>query len=251
MSAWGLIVWGLALIAQDPPAPGSPEADADAAIVEFKRNYYRPGSTEDELVLAVRTLGETVHPKTLAVLAALIYDGRGGPVATRIAAALVLSNFGKVEGTPEALVRAYAFTDSKPANRPVRIQIIQTLGELKAETAVDLINSALKDRDPWIARAAAKAAGRVRGKSSIEPLILRLQFVESKEGEKPTSDSPDGSKDGRDRGDALDHARKSERQVLERTLHDALQDITRLRHDCAASWIKWWGKVYKDFKVPK
>src|SRR5688572_24327420 len=138
MIAWGMIVWGVALFAQDAPVPGSPEADADAAIAEFKRNFYRPGSTEDELVIAVRTLGQTVHPKTLAVLVPLIYEDRGpvstGPVATRIAAALVLGGFGKIEGTPEALIKSYGF-NTKTSSRPVRIQIIQTLGELKSEAA--------------------------------------------------------------------------------------------------------------------
>src|SRR5687768_3004488 len=124
MIAWGMIVWGVALFAQDAPLPGSPEADADAAIAEFKRNFYRPGSTEDELVIAVGILGQSVHPAALVVLVPLSYEDRGpgstGPVATRIDAALVLANFGKIEGTPEALIKAYAF-NTKATSRPVRI----------------------------------------------------------------------------------------------------------------------------------
>ena len=249
MNAWGLVFWGFALVAQDPQVPVTTEADADAAIAEFKRNYYRPGSTEDELVLAVRTLGETVHAKTLAVLVPLIYDGRGGPVATRIAAALVLTNFGKIDGTPEALIRAYAITDAKQVNRPVRIQIIQTLGELKAESAMGLINAAIFDRDPWVARAGAKAAGRVRGMYSIPYLIRRLQSVESKEGDKPASDVPDPSKSG-DPKESMERHRKSEKQVLWGPIQEALHDITRLRHDCAKSWADWWA-AQKEYKVPK
>jgi HEAT repeat protein len=250
MSAWGLIVWGFALVAQDPAVPAATEADADAAIAEFKRNYYRPASTEDELVIAVRTLGETVHAKTLAVLVPLIYDGRGGPVATRIAAALVLANFGKIDGTPEALIRAYAFTDAKPANRPVRIQIIQTLGELKAESALKLINSAIFDSDPWVARAAAKAAGRVRGMYSIPFLIEKLQRVESKDGDKPASGVPDPSKSG-DPKENVERHRKTEKQVLWGPIQEALHDITRLRHDCGETWRKWWDGQKNGYKVPK
>lgn len=249
MAAWGVIVWGLVCLAQEPPVPGSAEAEAEAAIAEFKQTFYRPGTTEDVLAVAVRTLGKTAHPKTLAVLAPLITQ-EGVPVSSRIAAALVLAEFGKVDGTPQALIKAYQNSD-KPALRAVRIRIIETLGELKADAAAGLINSAILDRDPWIARAAAKAAGRVRGASSIDPLIRRLQFVETKDGDKPASGVPDPSKEGRDTGDALDRHRKSERQVLERTLHDALQDITRLRHTCAETWSKWWTQARKDFKVPK
>jgi len=251
MVAWGIIVWGLVLLGQEPPIPGSPEAEADAAIAEFKRNFYRPGSTEDELVLAVRTLGQTPHVKTLAVLIPLVQEDRNPnstrPVATRIAAALVLAGFGKVEGTSEALIKTYNLCSTRGVSRPVRIQIIQTLGELKADDAAGLINAAILDRDAWIARAAVKAAGRLRGISAIDPLIRRLQFVEKKDGEKPASDVPDPS---RDPNDTIERHRRSERQVLEAPLHEALNSITRLRHSCAETWAKWWAQARKDYKVP-
>jgi hypothetical protein len=163
-------------------------------------------------------------------------------VATRIAAALVLAGFGKIDGTPEALIKAYqragATAESKLALRPVRIQIIQTLGELKAETAAGLINATIFDRDPWIARAGVKAAGRLRGMSSIDPLIRRLQYLESREGDKP-SDVPDPSKDGRgtgDPGDTIDRHRKPEWQVPQAPIHEALNSITRVRQTCAETW---------------
>src|SRR5688572_24317022 len=201
MVAWGIIVWGLVLAGQETPIPGSPEAEAETAIAEFKRNFYRPGTTEDELVLAVRTLGQTVHAKTLAVLIPLVQEDRNPnstrPVSTRIAAALVLAGFGKVEGTAEALIKSYA-NSLRAVSRPVRIQIIQTLGELKSVEAASLLMQAILDKDPWIARAAVKAAGRIRGISFIDPLIRRLQYVESRDGGKPASDVPDPARDPND-----------------------------------------------------
>jgi hypothetical protein len=251
MITWGVILWGIVALAQDPPVPGSAEAEADAAIAEFKLNFYRPGSTEDELALAVRTLGQTVHPKTLAILVPLMNENRGpfatAPVSSRIAVAMVLAGFGKIDGTPEALINAYKF-NIRPSSRPVRIQIIQTLGDLKAEAAASLINAAILDKDPWIARAATKAAGRLRGSSSIDPLIKRLQHLESREGERP-SDVPDPTKDGRSAGD-VDRHRKSERQVLQAPIHEALNSITRQRQTCADTWAKWWAQNRKDYKVP-
>ena len=245
MIAWGVVVWGVFAFAQEAPLPGSAEAEADAAISVFKRDFCRANATEDERVLAIRTLGGTAHAKTLTVLAPLISDGRN-PVCIRIAAALVLGNFGKVEGTVDVLKKAYA-ANYKPALRPVRIQVIQTLGELKAEEASGLINTAILDRDPWVARAAAKAAGRLRGSTSIDPLIRRLQFLESREGEKPASDSPDPAKDPTE---ALEHHKKSERQVLESSIHQALTTITKQRHTCAKEWAIWWAQNRKDYKVP-
>ena len=126
MIAWGVMVWGVFALVQQAPVPGSAEAEADPAIAEFKRNFTRPGATEDEQVLAVRTLGKTAHVKTLAVLADLMREAPG--VSIRIASALVLGNFVKVEGTVEVLKKAYV-ANHKPASRPVRIQIIQTLGD--------------------------------------------------------------------------------------------------------------------------
>jgi hypothetical protein len=246
MVAWGVIVWGLFALAQEGPLPGSAEAEADAAIAEFKREFNRPNATEDERVLAVRTLGKAAHAKTLAVLSPLIYERSGAPNCIRIAAALVLSNFGKVDGTVDALKKAY-MGNGKPGSRPVRIQVIQTIGELKAEDAAGFINTAIMDRDPWIARAAAKAAGRLRGSASIDPLIRRLQYLESRDGDKPASDVPDPT---RDPGDALERHKKSERQVLEAPIHQALTSITRKTHSCAKEWAVWWAQNRKDFKVP-
>jgi HEAT repeat protein len=248
MIAWGMIVWGLAVFAQDPPVPGSAEAEADEAIAVFKETYNRHGTTEDEQVLAIRKLGTTIHAKTLAVLAPLMTEGRS---STRIAAALVLADFGKIEGTPKALIWAYDHTEKKTPARAVRIRIIQSLGELKADAAAGLINLAILDRDPWIARAAAKAAARMRGSSSIEPLIRRLHFLESREGERPATDghAPDPKNPGSD-GNIEGHHR-SERQVLQSPIHEALTAITRQRHTCAETWAKWWSQNRKDYKVPK
>ena len=247
MIAWGVIIWGLLAGIQDPPVPGSAEADADAAVAAFKRNFYRPNSTEDELVLAVRTLGDTAHAKTLAVLAPIITDVKI-PVSSRIAAALVLSKFSAVEGAPQALIKAYQNIDRRPVSRPIRIQIILSVGELKAECGAGLINLAILDTDPWIARAAVKSSGKVRGASSIDPLIRRLQFLESRDGEKPAggSEVPDPSK----RDDGLERHHRTERQVLQSPIHDALNSITRQRHTCAETWAKWWAQNRKDYRVP-
>ena len=258
MTVWGWVLWGALALAQDSPPPGSAEADADAAVAAFKQSFTRPGATEDELVLAVRTLGRTVHAKTLPVLAVLMSEPQ--TVAIRIAAALVLTGFEKIDGTAAALIKAYQGTEKKLAFRAVRIRIIETLGELRADTAAGLVNAGILDRDPWIARAAAKASGRIRGIASIDPLIRRLQFLESKDGERPApggSPVPDPGKEGRGPvdpkggGGGGDGQQKSERQVLQGPIHEALTSITRQSFSCADSWAKWWAQARRDFKVPR
>ena len=250
MIAWGVLLWAVVGGGGQDPVPGSAEAEAEAAIAAFKQAYFRPGTTEDEQVLAVRTLGATAHPKTLAVLAPLMAEGR--PVSTRIAAAMVLADFGKVDGATQALIKAYQAAAPRLASRPVRIRIIQSLGELKDDAAAGLINAAiLLDRDPWIARAAAKAAGSLRGASAIDPLIKRLYLIESKDGDKPTSGSggqvPDPSKKAP--ADVEAH-HKTERQVLQGPIHEALTAITKQRQTCADTWAKWWSHNRKDYRVP-
>jgi len=255
MSIWGAIVCGAALLLQEAPVPGSPEAVADAAIATFKQAYFRKGVTEDEQVLAIRTLGATAHAKTLAVLAPLMQEGR--PISSRIASALVLADFDKVDGTPQVLIKAYQNCERKVSARPVRIRIIQSLGDLKADAASGLFNSAiLLDTDPWIVRAAVKAAGRLRGSASIDPLIRRLYHIESKQGDKPPANggqAPDPSKAGGAPGapssEGIDTS-KTDRQVLQAPIHEALHSITRQRHTCAETWAKWWAQNRKDYKVP-
>jgi hypothetical protein len=247
MIACGALLWAVMVSGQDP-VPGSAEAEADAAIAAFKQAYSR-ASTEDEQVLAVRNLGATVHPKTLAILSPLMAEGR--PISTRIAAAMVLADFGKVDGAPLVLIKAYQNADRRAASRPVRIRIIQSLGELKADEAAGLINAAILDRDPWIARAAAKAAGGLRTAFAIDPLIKRLYLLESKDGEKPTSGNGSGVPDPSSKkpGEVEGH-HQTERQVLQGPIHEALHSITKQRQTCADTWAKWWAQNRKDYKVP-
>lgn len=245
---------------QDPAPPGPTDGEAEAAVEAFKTAFSRPEATEDDRVLAIRTLGQTVHPVTFAVLAPLMTE-RSASAPIRIAAALVLADFRAVDEAPGALVKAYRDpANANPAMRAVRIRILQTLGALEEVSAAGLINAAILDRDPWIARAAARAAGKIRHVSSIDPLIRRLSLLESKEGNRPVSgedpvpDPTKGKSDPRPKGNDKygdEGAQRTERHVVQASVQDALVSITRQRQSCAENWAKWWAQARRDFKVPK
>jgi len=238
------------------------DEQADAAIEEFRRATGRPDAGEDDRVLAIRTLGKVVHPKTLTVLIPILTRE---PAPYRIAAAIVLAGFGSLEDTPGALVKAYRDPlNQPPSMRAVRIRILQSLGKLKSRSALGLINPAILDRDAWIARAAAAAAGQIRDVSSIDPLIRRLQLLESWEGVRPVpgedpvaervKESADSKRrdgkgtDRRGEGGA-DGKRRTEKQLLGPSVDAALISITGERFSSHEEWARWWNEARKDFKV--
>jgi len=255
------VLLGVLLVGfQDPATPGPTDTEAEAAVEAFKAAIGRPEATEDDRVLAIRTLGQTVHPLTFAVIAPLMTE-RTATAAIRITAALVLADFRAVEETAAALMKAYRDpTNANLAMRAVRIRILQTLGALEAVSAAGVINAAILDRDPWIARAAARAAGKTRHISSIDPLIRRLSLLESKEGNRPVSgedpvpDPTKGKSDPRPKGGEKygdEGEKRTERHVVQASVQDALVSITRQRQSCAENWAKWWAQARRDFKVPK
>jgi HEAT repeat protein len=260
-----MVVLGFLAGFQDP-LPG--DEQAEAAVEEFRLAIGRPDAGEDDRVLAIRTLGKVVHPKTLAVLVPILTRE---PATYRIAAALVLANFGRLEETPDALVKAYRDPANQPQSmRAVRIRILQSLGKLKSISAVGLVNAAILDRDAWIARAAASAAGQIRDISSIDPLIRRLQLLESWEGvrhvpgDDPVPDrvreNPDGKpRDGKGAGDrrgeggsdGADGKRRTERNLLRPSVDAALESVTGERFSSHEEWARWWNEARKDFRVPR
>jgi len=257
MTVAGMILLGSLAVLQDP-LPG--DEQAEAAIEEFRQAVGRRDAGEDDRVLAIRTLGKVVHPKTLAALAPILTREQA---PYRIAAALVLAGFGRLDETPGVLVKAYRDPlNQPPAMRAVRIRILQTLGRLKSTSALGLVNAAILDRDAWIARAAAMAAAQIRDVSSIDPLIRRLQLLEGWEGvrqvagDDPVADrvreKPDNKhREGKGAADRPDGQRRTERHLLRPSVDAALESVTGERFSSHEEWARWWNEARKDFRIPQ
>ncbi len=258
-----LLALPLSASAQDGPT----DAEADAAVAAFRKVAEDSATREEDRILALRRLASVPHARVLAAVQPWLSKSC---VGMRLGAVSVLAGFTSVPGSSRVLAAAW----SAPANRgpeqqAVRIRILQAFGEMKAEDQVGILNLALLDSDPWIARAAAVSTGALRNRSSIDPLVQRLARLEGAEGDRripdgsPVADPVPGASDfsNRDakrrangeesgRAEGEPDARKTERQVLRPPLLEALRAITREKHETAAAWAGWWSKVRRDYRVP-
>ncbi len=247
-------LWALLLLAGNPlPA----DEASDAAVAKFRKDYRRT-ATENARTAAVIELAKCRHVRVARILAALI------PAETmplRIAAARELGAFRGVDGVSALLKDALG--DKRNAGdkaRGVRVMILRSLGNLKAADAAAEVGRRIADKDVWIAKAAVDAAGNIREKSLVDPLIEALRRVEGSAGKLLISADPlaailpgisitqiiQGSLDGRAR-----EKEKTEREILQDPIRSALRKITRVDHYTSAGWKKWWSKNKPTFKVPE
>ncbi len=104
--------------------------------------------------IAIEALGshatEAVHARLIELLGA--EDG-----GVRLAAAAALAEQAQVEDLP-ALKRAFE-TASGPLAVDLRVELLHTLATLGSAPARDLLRSALRDRQPWVRKAAREGLG--------------------------------------------------------------------------------------------
>jgi hypothetical protein len=142
----------------------------------------------------------------------------------------------------------------------VRVAIFAALGTLQEETSCNTVKSHFEERDARIACAAVAAAGGIRSKTLIEPLIQVLKECERDlkpvappappppaKGKAPPPALPpppaqrEPDKDTKERANALITAAES-----------ALSNITRQEGlKTSDDWERWWIKNRSNFTVPK
>jgi HEAT repeat protein len=229
------------------------EAAADAAVRRFEDEFYRLGAREDARLSALQALGARKHPKTVRALAPVLTRS---PLSARILAARILSRFEGVEGTPAALLSALRASANQGAKTSaVRIEILRSLGALKAAEAESDVNRLVEDREAWVAKAAIDAAGRLRQKSSVDPLLKALRRLEGPDANAEVGLDPIGI----ELGDVspqrmLEGAFRSDRKVTQRDflrepLLAALRAITGETHATPKAWTQWWSKAKGSFRV--
>jgi HEAT repeat protein len=242
------------------------DTEAEAAVVEFAQAMAEQDARIDDRVLAIRRVSKVRHKRVLDALDPYL---AGGPMLQRVVVARVLGDFAKVNGAGRALCSAYV----KEANAssemiPVRISILRSLGAMKSMEGAPVVDAAIRHGDVWVAKAAADAAGKIRAKSSIEPLIELFAKLSGKEGNQqidtkdPLADLLSDAKKTSTDPDV--HARKFEdaragagpadttlRDILRKPVLDALMSITRCRYSTVSEWKQWWISNRRNFQVPK
>jgi hypothetical protein len=246
----------------------APQDDAKAtdAITAFESNFSKSKDASSRAG-AVATLAQTHHEKVIARLGSLLtHEDKG----VRIAAAQGLA--GLVVTTPELkksashhLVSALT-SGANVRDEEVMIALFSALGNLQEESAGSAIKNHFEDKNPKIAGAAANAAGALKSKTMVDPLIELLRECEKnaksgtsapapasggKGAKMPKTPKGGGGGGGGTNSPDPDAAKRDRASALIPAVQAALQTLTGQGLSGADEWEKWWSKNKSSFTPNK
>ena len=200
---------------------------------------------------AVTELAKTPHEKVTAKLAALLVVD---DLTVRIAAA---KGLGAAAGeyrqkASAALSRAFGPNAGQPL---VLAALVDALESIQTGLGLAVVKATLRSMDSATSRAAIEAAGQVRDKSFVSPLIDHARFLEAAAREAmnvgPNGRTVTGGGLPGVGGTAGDPDAPKRAKLLVPLIHKALASITRQEFKTVAEWQEWWRKNEADFSVPK
>lgn len=224
------------------------------ALRKFNDDFTRTGAGDDEKIVAVKSLAQYKTDRTARALTPSLTHGS---LKVRMAVARELGGFANVPAAPEALVAALkAYESSGKKTDGIRILALRSLGQLKAKEAAPEVDKLIPDKAQWVSKAAIDAAGLIRARSSVEPLVRALRRLEGPEGNgeigiNPLQEElPPVTLQAIVKSSVLEKPRpKSERDVLAEPIVASLKSITRSSFASAKDWESWWSKNKATFKV--
>lgn len=247
----------LALSFQDDAAATQAIADFDATLAKTKDPSAR--------VAAVAHLEKVHHEKVVSRLGGLLsHDEKG----MRIAGANALGTFHDAPELKKSASRALISALSAGSNMKepeVQVAIFGALGKLQEESSGSAIKSHFDDKDVSVAQAAIGAAGSLKSKSMVEPLIEQLRDCEKKlkgpdngGGGQRTTKTVKMPKGGGGGGAAPDPNADPETQkrnranALQPAILGALSTLTgQSNFTSSDDWEKWWSKNRNSFDPAK
>lgn len=242
-----LLLAAVLLAAQNAPPPKqAPEVEA---LERFKTAYKSKDAADR--ATAVAELAKTPHEKVVATLAALLVTD---DLTVRIAAAkgLGASTEALRKKASTALNRAFGPNVGQPL---VSAALVEALEAIQAGLGLAAVKANLRSPDTATSRAAIEAAGQVRDKSFVSPLIDHARFLEA-----ASRDATNVGPNGRTvtggglpgvGGTAGDPDAPKRAKVLVPLIYQSLASITRQEFRTVAGWQDWWRKNEADFSVPK
>jgi hypothetical protein len=246
------ILLAAALAFQDDAAATEAIAAFDATLSKSKDPSAR--------VAAVGQLEKVHHEKVVSRLGNLLtHEDKG----LRVAAAHALGTFHEVPELRKSASRVLVSALSSGANQKedeVRVAIFAALGTLQEESSATAIKSHFDDKDVPIAQAAVSAAGALKLKSMVEPLIELLKDCEKKlkppdsGGSRTTKPvkTPKGGGGGADPAQDPEAQKRNRAQALHPTVLNALAGLTGQTNILSSDdWEKWWSKNRNSFDPSK
>ncbi|HLY12447.1 MAG TPA: HEAT repeat domain-containing protein [Planctomycetota bacterium] len=243
-----------ALAAQDDAAATEAITTFDATISKTKDPSAK--------VAAIVTLSRTPHERVVSRLGALLtHDDK----SVRIAAAQALTTFKDKDELRRPASHALTGALSSGSNQKeveVLVAIFAAIGHLQEESSGTVLKSHFDDKDAQLAGAAITAAGDLKSKAMVEPLIEEVRDCEKKSQPpqqsggnaraKPVKSSSKGGGGGGGDPAPDPEAQKQMRAAnLLPTALGALSTLTGQNFPNSTEWEKWWAKNRSSFTPTK
>lgn len=242
----------LALPVQDDAAATEAIATFDSTLAKSKDPSAR--------VAAVSHLEKVHHEKVVGRLGNVITHEEKG---VRIAGANALSTFHDTPELKKSASHALISGLSAGANLKeveVQVAIFGALGKLQEESSANTIKSHFDDKDVNVAQAAVGAAGSLKSKSMVEPLIEVLRDCEKKlkpadgGGSRTTKPvkMPKGGGGAADPAGDADAQKRNRASQMQPSALNALVALTGQSTLLTSDdWEKWWSKNRGSFDPSK
>lgn len=251
----------LLLVACLAPQTPQDEAAATEAITTFDSVLSKTKDSSARIA-AVNALVRTQHEKVVSRLGGVLtHDEK----ELRIAAAHALVTFKELPDLKKSASHAIASAISSGSNQKeldVLVALFTALGHLQEESSGTVIKNGFDHKEVAVAQSALAAAGDLKSKSLVEPLIdvmrdceKKLQSNESSGGyarAKPMKASSKGGGGGGGDPPPDPEAQKRMRaQTLLPAAQSALTTLTAQNLTTSADWEKWWSKNRSSFTPSK
>lgn len=237
-----------ALLVQVDPAPPSKESVKDA-LDRFAKAYRSKEASERST--AVTDLSKTLDDKVVAKLCALlVVDDR----TVRIAAAKGLSGAtGDLrKKAVTAMGRAFGPNVSEPL---VVIAVVESMETMQDGLGYAVLKANLRSPDVATSKAAIEAAGSIRDKGFVSPMIEHARYLEAAAREAsnvgPGGRTVQGGGMIPGSGTPGDPDAPKRARALTPLLQKSLELITQQTFKSFAEWADYWKRTEPDFKVPK
>jgi len=241
-------LFALSLLAlQNDPAPK--DSSVTEVLERFKTAY--KAKNPSDRVLAVTELAKTSHEKIYAKLGALLVVD---DLTVRIAAAKGLATAAG-ENQRKAvnfLSRAFPANAGAPL---VSAALVEAMEKMQDGLGYAVLKANLRSPDPQTSRAAIEAAGQIRDRSFIAPLIDQARFLEAASREAlntgPGGRTVTGGGLPGVGGAVGDPDAPKRARLLVPLIHQALESITRQAFKTVGEWADWWRRSEAEFKAQK
>lgn len=224
------------------------DPETEAALKAFAKDYASPAAIVR--AAAVTDLAKLRNSTTRAKLGSLLGVDEE---AVRIAAAEGLGEFTE-EKDKVALLLINAVSSNAKLFR-AEAAILAALGRLGDESALPVLHQSFDSKDPKdtdyaVAKAALKAAGALRSRESMDPLIELAKRCEKvlKGGGGKNSGKAGAAAVGLGGGTTDPQTLRA--KALGPAILKALQAITKEKWVSLTEWEIWWERHKATFKVP-